>query len=95
MEKQFTTTAEKLLEIQKKIKFLKIKEKEEAERLKSICGEETTSFNGYTYKNIERKGSIKYTLIPELKKINLEQYRSEPTSYWKLSFTEQFDMEVA
>ena len=34
---------------------------------------------------VERKGSVDYKSIPQLKGIDLEQYRKKPTSYWRLS----------
>src|SRR5690606_3039969 len=33
-----------------------------------------------------RKGNISYDQIPELKNINLEQYRKAPTKFYRLSF---------
>lgn len=34
---------------------------------------------------VERKGNIQYTKIPELKGLDLEQYRGKPSEYWRLS----------
>lgn len=34
---------------------------------------------------VERKGSVDYKAIPQLKGVDLEQYRKKPTSYWRLS----------
>ena len=34
---------------------------------------------------VERKGSVDYKSIPQLKGVDLEQYRKKPTSYWRLS----------
>ena len=34
---------------------------------------------------IERKGSVDYKSIPQLKGIDLEQYRKKPSTYWRLS----------
>lgn len=34
---------------------------------------------------VERKGSVDYKSIPQLKGIDLEQYRKKTTSYWRLS----------
>jgi hypothetical protein len=87
----FTERAKVLHDIQKKIKFLKQKEKEASEKLVGMCGDQTRAHNGYEYKMIERKGSIKYSLVPELKNVDLEPYRSEMVTYWKLNVTEQFE----
>lgn len=91
MEKKFIELAEKLREIQSKVKFLKDQANKCTEVLKEICGDETTSFKGYTYMKIERKGSIKYALIPQLKDIDLEPYRGGMIVSWKLSYNEQFE----
>ncbi len=34
---------------------------------------------------VERKGAVDYKAIPQLKNVDLEQYRKKPTNYWKLS----------
>lgn len=38
-----------------------------------------------TVTNIERKGAVDYKKIPELKGLDLEQYRKKPTNFWKIS----------
>jgi len=40
---------------------------------------------GVKIQNISRKGNIDYKKIPELKGIDLEQYRGKPVSFWQLS----------
>jgi len=88
----FTAQSRELLDIKEKIKFLLRKEKELSGALQEVCEFQTTSHNGYTYKNIERIGIIKYSDIPELKGLNLEPYRGSPIVTWKLSFEKQFDI---
>jgi len=90
MKKQFKQTAHALLKIKQKIKFLQELEKKEADRLREICNNETTSFEGYKYLRTERPGSVSYKDIPELKNVNLEQYRGDIVTLWKLSYQEQF-----
>lgn len=92
LKEEFTELAGKLLEIQKKVKFLKEKEKEMALLLKERCDYRSTKFNGYAYKVSERPGSVRYTDIPELKGLNLDVYRNDPVSIWRLTFQEQFDI---
>jgi len=92
MEKRFTEIAERLREIEAKIKFLKAEQAKTSSILKELCDGETQSFNGYTYKLIERKGVIKYATIPELKDIDLEPYRADNSLYWKLNYDEQFEL---
>jgi len=88
----FLVAASYLKKIQGNIKYLKEVEKEASSKLRDLCGNESRRYNGYEYKMIERKGSVKYALIPELKNVDLEKYRSEMVTYWKLNFTEQFDV---
>lgn len=38
--------------------------------------------NGVTISKATRQGSVKYSDIPELKGVDLEQYRGEPTTYY-------------
>jgi hypothetical protein len=45
---------------------------------KNTCGEQ------FYFHQIERKGSIEYALIPELKLIDIEKYRKASSCYWKL-----------
>lgn len=45
---------------------------------------------GFKFEKIERKGSVDYDLIcdlhiPGYKDFNLDEYRNESSSYWKLS----------
>jgi len=87
----FTITARALLDIQEKIKYLEAKEKEISRKLKEICNNVTASEGGYTYKQFERKGAVMYAKIPELKLVDLEQYRNEPVIAWRLSYAKQFE----
>ena len=92
MKEKFIETAIELKELQDKIKFLKGKAEKTATRLKELCEDETTTFDGYTYKRIERQGNVQYKLIPELQTIDLDQYRSDIIVSWKLSYEKQFDI---
>lgn len=77
MKKQFKKAAEELLELKAAIKSLKKQAAEISEKLKDLCENETTSIDGYTYQRIERPGNVQYNLIPELKMIDLDQYRKD------------------
>jgi hypothetical protein len=79
-------------QVQQKIKFLKQKESELAGELKAVCDFKTTSAEGYTYTVSQRKGSVKYADIPELLDVNLEPYRGDPVTMWRLNFTKQFEI---
>lgn len=47
------------------------------ERDAEICGKKLT--------RVERKGSIDYKKVPELKGVDLEQHRKNPSQYWRLT----------
>lgn len=66
------------------LKLKEAEEKEEAARKELIeaCGEENFEGNGVKVWEIERKGSVDYTIVPELKDIDLEPYRKKGTFYW-------------
>lgn len=50
---------------------------------KNCCG------CGITLTKVQKKGPINYDAIPELKSIDLEQYRKPSTSYWKIDTKQQ------
>lgn len=49
------------------------------------CGERQSEINGHKLTKVERKGNINYKKVPELVGVDLEQYRSASSSFWKLS----------
>jgi hypothetical protein len=83
----FDILAEEYLKIQEKRKQLEEQEKALKERLDSyVSGIEAKSYSSKQFILIQcqRKGNIEYSLIPELKKINLELFRKDPIIYWKV-----------
>ena len=92
MEREFTLIAKELHELQMKEKYIKELKRKASEKLQELCGGETTSVGSYKYALTERKGSVKYSAIPELKAVDLEQYRGEPVASWRLTHTKQFDI---
>lgn len=85
-------TASDLLEIQNKIKYLKTKQQMYAKILKELSGESGISLDGYKYAPIKRKGTVKYSDIPELMAVDLDAYRGKDVISWKLTFTQQFNI---
>ncbi len=80
------TKAQEVFDIQQKIKFLEAQEKRLATELKALSNHTSSVGGGYVYENSFRPGTIDYKAIPELRDINLEQYRKAEISYWKLTF---------
>lgn len=48
------------------------------------CQDKNSIGNGITVSKILRKGNIDYSKVPELKNVNLEQYRGENIEFWKI-----------
>jgi len=55
------------------------------ETLKKLSNNQNSVGSIYRFMQIERKGTIDYASIPELKLIDLEKYRKEPSVSWKLT----------
>ena len=91
-KKIWIETASDLLEIQNKIKYLKTKQQMTANILKSLSGDNGQSIDGFTFKPLIRKGSVKYNKIPILKTINLDDFRGQEVKVWKLMYEEQFNI---
>lgn len=76
--------AEKLANVEQQIQNLT--QAKDILKQKLIELSENTSTRGgeFIFECIERKRSVQYKLIPELKTIDLEQYRSSMQRLWKL-----------
>jgi len=81
---QWNLLAAKLYEVQKEQSNLE----EEARLLKkeliALSQEKNTCGYEYYLQQEIRKGSVDYSAIPELKTVNLEQYRKSPIISWRL-----------
>lgn len=63
-----------------------VAQREEAgEQLKKLAGEIPCMGDGITLTQVTREGSIDYKAIPELKDVDLEKYRKQQTTYWKIN----------
>lgn len=68
---------------------LQIKEFEQIKRdllaeIVERCGERQSEILGKKLTKIEHKGNVNYAKIPELKGVDLDEYRGKPSSYWVL-----------
>lgn len=86
----FIDFCDELHVVQDKIKYLKGIEKISKRKLQELCNGETRSIQGWTYAIHERLGSVEYGKIPQLNGVDLDIYRKEPVSVWKLSFEKQY-----
>jgi hypothetical protein len=85
MNELWNAIATKLYETKQSRKYYEEQEKELLESLKQISDNLPTKNGKFELKMIKRMGIIQYSKIPELRKINLEQYRTEPIISWTLS----------
>lgn len=87
-ERNFDSWAKELYDLSAKIKELKEQEAKLKEHLETYVAElKEGAYIGkkYMFSSYERKGSIDYSAIPMLKKIDLEEYRKESVTCWKLT----------
>lgn len=61
------------------------REKEILAELVKMAGEKNALIHGRPLTRVERVGNIQYAKIPELKGVDLDQYRGKPSSYWKFT----------
>ena len=89
---QFTSLAKSIMDTKEKIIFLKHQEESLTKELRALCGDSSFHCDGYYLSVEERLGSIQYKDIPELKTVNLDEYRSEPIKICRLTYMKQFDI---
>lgn len=61
------------------------RKKEVFEELVKLAKGRNSLIWGRKLTQVERKGAVDYKAIPQLKNVDLEQYRKKPTSYWRLT----------
>lgn len=91
-EKDYTTIeteewkkiASEWLSTKEKLKDIESKEKELKDQLILLSGRNNCIGAGIKTSKIVRKGSIDYSAITELSKIDLNLYRKKPTEYWSI-----------
>jgi len=84
-DKLWESVAKEAYKAQKKRKEYEEMERELLSKLKQLSSEQSSEAGGFRFQRIERKGAVKYSAIPALQNINLDEYRSEtPVVSWKL-----------
>lgn len=71
--------------IRKRQKADAAREKEIVAELVKIAGEKNASIHGRPLTKVERVGSVDYGRVPELKGVDLNQYRKKGSSFWRFS----------
>lgn len=61
------------------------REKELLGQLVKLAGEKNASIHGRPLTQVVRAGNVQYAKIPELKDLDLEQYRAKSSSFWRFT----------
>lgn len=64
---------------------LEERKKEIKAKMVQITGGKAAQGYGLKLQQVTQKGSVDYSLIPELSGVNLEKYRKQPTTFWRVS----------
>ncbi len=73
------------IDITSQIKELEESEAEYRKQLIFLSGESNTKGGGISLCQVPRKGNIDYAKVPELKGIDLDKYRKESTTNWRIT----------
>lgn len=76
--------AQEWVSVHKQLKACETRERELRDLLISMSQKQNSCGGGVKVSRFFRKGNIDYSQIPELLDLNLEQYRKDPTEYWKI-----------
>lgn len=71
--------------IKDSIKSLEKEEEDLRKQLIFLSGESNTKGAGISLCQVQRKGNVDYSKIPELKGVDLDQYRKETISSWRIT----------
>src|SRR3990167_10043867 len=81
----FVEKARVLYKVQQELKRLTEECDQLKDELKKITNDEGARAGGFQWAYDIRKGTVDYSKIPELKAIDLDQYRKAETKAWKLA----------
>lgn len=84
-DKVWYQKAKELYAIKERIRQLKEDEKSWEQELRNLSNGENSFFENLRYTLSMRKGTVDYSKIPELQKVDVESYRKAPTPSWRLS----------
>jgi len=84
-KEKWADLAHEAFEASKKRKYFADVEKRLLEKLKEASENKNSSGGDFMFIKYERQGSVDYKKIPALKDINLDIYRKEDVTSWKLS----------
>jgi hypothetical protein len=85
-DREFIETAKEWISVQQQLKNLQEQESQIKNKLLQITQEQPTKCNFLKIFKTHRQGNIDYTQISELKNVDLEKYRKNSTSFWRISY---------
>lgn len=83
--------AEEYIEFCKSIESMEKERTSIREKLISRCSRKNSRIGDIYLSKISRKGNVDYSKIPELKKIDLEQYRRPSSEFYTISLGDKYD----
>jgi hypothetical protein len=84
-DEEWKNLAQEWIKINQEIKTLEKKEQEIRKKLIDSTGKLNCKGAGISLSLIQKKGTVDYTKIPQLQTIDLDMYRGQPTTYWKIN----------
>ena len=81
---EWIEVARELYEVQMLLKQYAAQEKKLKAHLQEMSEHKNAIGGGYKFTCIERNGTVNYKLIPELKEVDLDQYRGPGSESWQL-----------
>lgn len=81
---EWISLAQKAFKARKEAKLLSLYEKELTKQLVALAGGKNSRGDNLILQKIERAGAVNYSIIPQLKKINLDIFRKDPVTTWSL-----------
>jgi hypothetical protein len=84
-DQEWIATAHEYKTITAQMKTLEKRQKQLKDALISMSEHQNSIGGGVHLERCERKGSVLYSEIPELKGVDLDKYRGDLISYWKVT----------
>lgn len=82
-DREFEQLSISLFNFQREIDFLEKEKQAAKDRMLEICDKKSCKNDHVRIRKCYRKGTVDYSKIPELKEIDLEQYRKPLTEYYR------------
>ena len=82
---KWVNVAAELYDVKQTLKELTKRDKELSDKLKEMSEYRNATGGPFLYTVTYNKGRVEYELIPELKGVDLEPYRGDQISVWKIT----------